>query len=466
MSQDSDEGSEARNSELEVLLGKSALPPAFKAKVRMLVLLSERHGFVTVQNINEFIPDSETDPDLIEGIMNILDALDIKLLDEDEIELYRKKVEEAEAKYAKKPRSYDPLERYDAFFTKLGYKPLLRSAEVNDLAKRIEESEQCALDFLFSCWLTLPYQLELSFKVLRKEERYAKVVTNRKVETRDAYYKMLPKTVEECAILKAKLDKGWQKYLDEADIDLKSRMREAYRKLELAAQLGCKDVLRKFCFKAKLFEEWLEGAEIKSDIEDAIQISAAFSASAVLSSPGPAGWQALYVNRARDIERRWRLSPPELAHVARSFRRHMADANKAKEEIFLHHSRLVSSIAESYQDRGVALAELIELGDISLRNSVDDFNFRTDIRFMHYAAMKIRYSLLSFIANKAGIGAVSVKDLEFMEIITEIHAELKAELGRDPSKVELANEMNIANDVLQKLLQVPGLDDLSFFKST
>jgi DNA-directed RNA polymerase sigma subunit (sigma70/sigma32) len=114
----------------------------------------------------------------------------------------------------------------------------------------------------------------------------------------------------------------------------------------------------------------------------------------------------------------------------------------------------------------VALAELIELGDVSLRNSVDDFNFRTDIRFMHYAAMRIRYSLLSFIANKAGIGAVSVKDLEFMEIIPETHAELKTELGRDPSKVELANEMNIAIDVLQKLLQVPGLDDLSFFKST
>jgi len=75
--------------------------PAINEKVQLLVSLSKKNGFVTVQNINEVIPDSATDPELIENIMNILDNLDIKLLDEDEVETYRKKVEDSEEEAAR-----------------------------------------------------------------------------------------------------------------------------------------------------------------------------------------------------------------------------------------------------------------------------------------------------------------------------------------------------------------------------
>ena len=53
--------------------------PDINEKVQQLVSLSKKNGYVTVQNINEVIPDSATDPELIENIMNILDNLDIKL---------------------------------------------------------------------------------------------------------------------------------------------------------------------------------------------------------------------------------------------------------------------------------------------------------------------------------------------------------------------------------------------------
>ncbi len=50
-------------------------------KVQGLIRLSKAKGYVTVQNINEVIPESATDPELIENVMNILDNLDIKILD-------------------------------------------------------------------------------------------------------------------------------------------------------------------------------------------------------------------------------------------------------------------------------------------------------------------------------------------------------------------------------------------------
>jgi len=465
MSQNSEDGGDSKKARLEAFLIKSAMGSEMKETVRALVLLSAQHGFVTVQNLAECIPDSETDPYLIEEIMNILDALDIKLLDEDEIEVYRKKVEESESKSAKQPRSYDSLDRYDTFFTKLGYKPPLKQAEVNDLVKRMEESEQAALDSLHDCGLALPFQVELALKLIRREEPLAKLVDTRKIESLEAYYRILPKTLEECTKLKVRLDMAWQKYLKEADPDKKSLARDAYRKIELNRQDGCKEVLRKFCFKMKLILEWLDGTEIKSDIEDSVQIAAAFSASSVQSSPGPAGWQALYVNRARDIERRWRLSPSDLAHLNQNFRRHLTEADKVREEMFRHNSRLVTLIAEFYQHRGAALAELIDVGNASLRSRIDDFNPRKGYSFTHYAAMGVRHALLCLIAEKAGIKELPVRTLEFIEVIPEVHAQLRGELGRDPSLEEMANELNIAIDDIPKLLCVPGLAVLPFSMS-
>ena len=72
-----------------IIVGKPITSPTvskdINEKVQILVSLSKTNGYVTVQNINEVIPGSATDPELIENIMNILDNLDIKLLDDDEV---------------------------------------------------------------------------------------------------------------------------------------------------------------------------------------------------------------------------------------------------------------------------------------------------------------------------------------------------------------------------------------------
>ncbi|MEO0039556.1 MAG: hypothetical protein RIS38_504, partial [Verrucomicrobiota bacterium] len=153
--------------------------PDINEKVQQLVSLSKKNGYVTVQNINEIIPDSATDPELIENIMNILDNLDIKLLDEDEVETYRKKVEDSEEEAARTVPADAPYDPFNVYLKQMGHKPLLTREQEVEISKRIEDAELRAQEFLFSCWLTLPYQLDLALKVLRKEERFDKVVIDK-----------------------------------------------------------------------------------------------------------------------------------------------------------------------------------------------------------------------------------------------------------------------------------------------
>ena len=76
--------------DLEGDVPSKPLPSGLNDKVQQLVSLSLKCGYVTVQQISHFIPDSATDPEVIENVMNILDSLDVKILDDDEVESFRK----------------------------------------------------------------------------------------------------------------------------------------------------------------------------------------------------------------------------------------------------------------------------------------------------------------------------------------------------------------------------------------
>jgi RNA polymerase primary sigma factor len=435
---------------------KSVVPvrPDINEKVQQLVSLSKKNGYVTVQNINEIIPDSATDPELIENIMNILDNLDIKLLDEDEVETYRKKVEDSEEEAARTVPADAPYDPFNVYLKQMGHKPLLTREQEVEISKRIEDAELRAQEFLFSCWLTLTYQLDLALKVLRKEERFDKVVIDKKVESRDAYYKMLPKATEECTKLKAKLDKAWQKYLDETDAPKKAKVREAYVKIEKTPKEGCLHILRKFCFKMKLFEEWLELPDIKGDIDDSRNL-----VEPTMVARGPVRAKKaikpeISATRTREIELRWRLTPTELLHLSRNVRKHLDEAQRAKTEMVEHNLRLVISIAKKYQNRGLLFTDLIQEGNMGLVKAVEKFEYRRGYKFSTYATWWIRQAITRSIADQARTIRIPVHMIETLNKVMQVQKQLTQELGHEPTAEEVANEMNMAIDRVQQIMKM------------
>ena len=421
------------------------------AQIQHLVCLSKKNGYVSVQDINEVIPDSATDPELIEFIMNTLDGLDIKLLDEDEVEEHRKKTAGSEAEAARTEPTDAPYDPFDIYLKQMGRKPLLTREQEVETCKSIEDAELRAQCFLFSCWLTLPYQLALAHKVLRKDERFDKVVVDKKVESRDAYYKMLPKATDECTKLKAKLDKAWLEYLVETDAGMKAQSREAYRKIELTPKEGCSYILRKFCFKMNLLEDWLDLPEIKADIEEARKL-----VDSSLDAHGPAPAQEPMTSevsaaRSREIELRWRLTPAELIHLYRNVRKHLDEGHRYKAKMVEHNLRLVISIALKYQNRGLPFTDLIQEGNMGLVKAVEKFEWRRGYKFSTYATWWIRQSIQRAIANQAKVVRVPVYMAEVVNTVTNARNQLKKDLSRDPTIEELAAEAKLSVEVVMEV---------------
>jgi RNA polymerase primary sigma factor len=117
--------------------------PEVNEQIPHLISLSKQHGFVTIQDINQAIPESLIDADLIEKVMNLLDGLDITLLDDDEVEAHRKHHVEAEEVVGPrvvyvKDRPFDP---FDVYVKQVGRTPILTREQEVELFKALEAAE-------------------------------------------------------------------------------------------------------------------------------------------------------------------------------------------------------------------------------------------------------------------------------------------------------------------------------------
>src|SRR5690348_17665871 len=100
--------------------------------------------------------------------------------------------------------------------------------------------------------------------------------------------------------------------------------------------------------------------------------------------------------------------------------------------------RLVVSIAKHFRGHGVPLTDLIQDGTVGLIRAVDKFDWRRDLKFSTYATWWIRQAVQRGLADKARAVRLPVHVVERQSKITRAERQLFAELGREPSDVEIA----------------------------
>ena len=63
--------------------------------------------------------------------------------------------------------------------------------------------------------------------------------------------------------------------------------------------------------------------------------------------------------------------------------------------------RLVVSLANQYQHRGLSLEELIEVGKAALRNAAENYDLNSNCKFISYSVTQIRQPLEQATAERA-----------------------------------------------------------------
>ena len=419
-------------------------------KIRQLEHLSKEKGYLTNQDINKYLTEILSRPEEYENVRNILESLNVEILDTDEeIENFKHRREESEERQAKSLQSDsldDPVRMY---LKQMGQVPLLSREEEVSISKRIEAAENKAVRLLFSVSLTNKFQIDVAKKLLDREERFDKIVIDKKVDSRENYFKDLPKHIEELENLEEKLAKAWDSAENCDNPSIKKRHQTLYKNLESKL----KDIYVKgLKFKLKIFEEFLDDlSPVIREIEDCQYKLRAIER---IGKKTRIGDTAQIQKRLDEIRRIYRLDPAELANLVKEVRVDMREAHRAKTEMVRANLRLVISIAKKYTNRGLNFLDLIQEGNMGLMKAVEKFEYKRGYKFSTYATWWIRQAITRSIADQARTIRIPVHMIETLNKVMQVQKQLLQELGHEPTPDEVATEMNFPVERVQQIMKM------------
>lgn len=345
-----------------------------------IIDVGRRRGVLTYDEINEALPSEFFTPDEIEDLMDLLQDMGVRVVDEEEPQV----LPEAEKEEIQEYEKTEDL--VQAYFHSMGDISILTKDEEVDLAKKLEEGKIILRKMLRT--LPLTKKVEKSFEsieeILEEEERTDEVTKIVLRKIRDY--------AGELKEINAKLAPygGSSRTLKKLVKEEKSKKRVNHKKLTQMENISK--------VAQKTFNRIEDGVGIKVDSLELL-------------------WDRIY--------------------------KVQAFVSEAKNELITRNLRLVVNIAKNYVGRGLPLLDLIQEGNIGLMKAVDKFKYEKGFKFSTYATWWIRQAITRALIDQTKTIRVPVHMMEFYNRVTKASRELTQTLGREPTDEEIAKKLQV-----------------------
>jgi RNA polymerase primary sigma factor len=126
-------------------------------------------------------------------------------------------------------------------------------------------------------------------------------------------------------------------------------------------------------------------------------------------------------------------------------------AASARNDFVKANLRLVVSIARRFNHGRMALADLIQEGNIGLMKAVERYDYRRGFRFSTYASWWIRHAISRALADKGREVRLPVHMIDAHHRLSKAKRELTTKFGRQPSNEELAEATQMPADKIERM---------------
>ncbi len=135
----------------------------------------------------------------------------------------------------------------------------------------------------------------------------------------------------------------------------------------------------------------------------------------------------------------------------RSVREASRAAHDARNDFVKANLRLVVSIARRFNHGRLALADLIQEGNLGLIKAVERYDYRRGFRFSTYASWWIRHAISRAQADKGREVRLPVHMIDAHHRITKARRDLTSKLSRPPTSEEISEATDLAVTKIEKM---------------
>ncbi len=128
----------------------------------------------------------------------------------------------------------------------------------------------------------------------------------------------------------------------------------------------------------------------------------------------------------------------------------------ALEQLTKANLRFVVSVAKQYQNQGLSLGDLINEGNLGLIKAAKRFDETRGFKFISYAVWWIRQSILQALAEQSRIVRLPLNRVGALNKIGKAYSNLEQEFEREPSALELAQELDMDVSEVADNLKIAG----------
>jgi RNA polymerase primary sigma factor len=431
--------------------------PSVLEDIQDLVEQAKERGYLTYEELNDFLPEDVVSPEYIDEILLALDEAGIELIDEqklaeegedfflDDENIEEEDEEEETTTISTTEKIDDPVRMY---LTQMGQIPLLTRDEEIALAKRIEIGRKSfrkkVLQFTHTIERCveilqdvdegdLPFDRTLNVSALEKDEK-------------EAMAARVPQNVATVQKLLQKNRDDWKDY--------RSTKSEAERIKILRAirhrQRKCMILIEELLLRIKKIQPLLDlingvyerMADIQRELDD------------LREKGGSKARRRGLASELRHLEDRICCPFPLFERRVMATRLVHDEYERAKSDLAGGNLRLVVSIAKKYRNRGLSFLDLIQEGNTGLMRAVDKYEYRRGYKFSTYATWWIRQAITRAIADQARTIRIPVHMIETMSSIRNVLKRLSQKKGREPTLEEIAEEADISIEEVRRVLKI------------